>query len=341
MERGFFKVLAGGDEYNDSDKNWIVELSQSCMIWYDSIVNKNDAGGGFDTRRLAIERIRRFKQEVSGNLEKRFIYFICTRPKVRFNTQVLPALITVSGNCAVYFNVRGETKAVYLRFLDPDSEMPYKPKFEVTEKYITIVEINGDRYTYSVHDFFSIFRIDIGFGTNVEYVGITRNPDKRPLNGQHSELSHVIYKALPQDNDVLIYYNVLKVSVQALHAEKGVGFLFANAMIDEIDVELEGKILEKCFIEYFDSSNQLENKDKERAELRNNLTKLARDNRINSILVNYEFGLDTEYWHFSSSSRSINRKHTFIVRLRGEAPIVSAVDIGELNPFIYGIPDWL
>lgn len=164
MERGFFKVLAGGEEYKDSDKNWIVELSHSCMIWYDSIVNKNDAGGGFDTRRLATERIRRFKQEVQENLEKRFIYFICTRPKVRFNTQVPPALITASGYCAVYFDVRGETKAAYLMFLDPDNEMPYKPEFEVTEKYITIVEINGDRHTYSVHDFFQYFVSILGLG---------------------------------------------------------------------------------------------------------------------------------------------------------------------------------
>ncbi|WP_426808778.1 hypothetical protein ABOC32_21450 [Pseudomonas sp. WOUb67] len=161
------------------------------------------------------------------------------------------------------------------------------------------------------------------------------------MSGQHSELTNIIYKALPQDNDVLIYYNTLKVSVQALHAQKGAGFLLANAVRDEVDVELEGKILEKCFIEYFDSDNQLENKGKERAELKNKLSKLAQDNRINSTLVNYEFELDTEYWHFSSSSRPTDKKHTFMVRLYGSSPKVSTIDLGDSTPFIDGIPDLL
>lgn len=85
----------------------------------------------------------------------------------------------------------------------------------------------------------------------------------------------------------------------AINTKANLTFTIANSMVNEIDVELEGKILEKCFIFYFDSKNQARNKVKEHKELETNLINISNKNKINAIHVNYEFNkkMSTQYFH--------------------------------------------
>jgi len=86
-------------------------------------------------------------------------------------------------------------------------------------------------------------------------------------------------------------------------------------MTDEIGVELEGKILEKCLIFYFNAVSQSRNKDKELSELKNRLAGIARENRIRSISFYYEIEDSNDYGLFSSSVVSAKHSHRFTVRI--------------------------
>lgn len=105
-------------------------------------------------------------------------------------------------------------------------------------------------------------------------------------------------------------------------------FAIANAMTDEIDVELEGKLLEKCFIFYFDSINQSRNKDKELLELKSSLHKISVENKINAIHVCYELEEPNEYGVFSSSRVTPKSGHVFTVRKHEDD--VEIVDSSEI-----------
>ena len=95
-------------------------------------------------------------------------------------------------------------------------------------------------------------------------------------------------------------------------------FVIPNSMTDEIGVELEGKVIEKCFIFYFDAINQSRNKKKELSELKNSLVKMAQENKINSIYFYYEFEDINDYAVFSSSLIDPDYCHRFSVCLEND-----------------------
>lgn len=91
MSRGMFASIAASDAYKNADKEWCVELQTYHKYWYDLVVNPNDVADYFDTRKLIVEYLRAVKKHVEESLEKRFIYFICSREKVRFDTNKKPS----------------------------------------------------------------------------------------------------------------------------------------------------------------------------------------------------------------------------------------------------------
>jgi hypothetical protein len=174
--------------------------------------------------------------------------------------------------------------------------------------------------------------VDLGFPTLVQYVGYTQSPEKRPTNGSHTGLSDVLTRVSNDENDAFLIFNLFKVLTRGANTQYMLNFMFANAMTDEIGSDLEGRIIEKCFISYFDSENQTRARDKEYAELRNNLGVLVSQNKINSIQFVYEVDPPTEYWKLGSSSRQPSLRHAFTVKLKD-----GAICIEDGAPLMTGI----
>jgi len=317
MSRGFFASIIDNEAYKNSEKNWSIELSNSWMYWYDLLANPNDTGYPFDTKKLIVEYLTNLKKKVEQSLEKRFVYFICSRPKIRFNTKKKPTYNPFTKRYKFHLLVgkKGRKKTARIAFFNIKTEKFEKNKFEITEKYITITDSEGDKTTSSIHDFLSNAEVNFELPTKVEYVGYTKNPDSRPTNGAHSGLSDVLHNVSNEESDILIFFNLFKVSTYASSQNQALNFLISNPMTNEINVDLEGQIIEKSFILYFDSDKQNKNKDNEKNELKNNLLKLSKENKIDSIRVYYEFERPTEYWLLSSSSIAPRADHRFTVKL--------------------------
>ena len=99
-------------------------------------------------------------------------------------------------------------------------------------------------------------------------------------------------------------------------------FSIANSLIDEVKVDLEGLIIEKCLILYFDANNQTKNKIRERSELKNNLNTLSSDNKIDLIHFIYEFENECEYFKFYSSKIVESYRQTFTAKLDCDEPSI-------------------
>jgi hypothetical protein len=322
MSRGIYKSVLEMEEYQEAEKDWHVELSFSNMHWFDLIVAPNEI---IDTRKAIVDYLKFLKDEVKKNLEKRFIYFICSRIKVRFNTNIEPQYDQLTGDLKLHLLIgknKEDTKVQTSLNFYHDRQI-VKPKIELSEKFITFIVENGDKHIMSVHDFLSAFEIEIKQPTTIQYIGYTKNPDTRPTSGAHGGLNEILYKVSNEENDILIFFNLFKVMSNTTHKKSMMNFTVPNSMTDEINVDLEGAIIEKCFILYFDSNNQSKNKAKERGELRNTLAQLSTENKINSIVFYYEFERPNEYWKFCSSSVSPSYKHLFTAALDGDRPLIT------------------
>ncbi|QJY36181.1 hypothetical protein HOO69_05945 [Vibrio europaeus] len=315
MNRGLFSSMIGNDLYKASDKEWIVELEKYHRYWYDLVVNPGEVADYFDTRQLIVKHLKRIKKEVEEHLDKRFVYFICSRERVRFNTKKKPTFNRITGKTKLHLLIgeKAIKKSVKCTFADYNTGKAFKPNINLTDKYITFTDETGYRTTYCIHDFLEESMINLGIDSRVEYVGYTKKPHTRPTNGSHTGLSDVLYQIAEEKRDSLIYFNVFKVTARAVNSDKNVHIHITNAMTNEINAELEGKILEKCFIFYFNSKIQTRNKENEYRELENNLIKLATENKIKSIHIGYEFEVPNEYGLFSSSEVPAKIGHVFTV----------------------------
>jgi len=330
MGRGEYSYMTENKAYIDSKKSWAVELSNTHMYWYDLLVNPSEVAEYFDTRQIIVDHLKRLKNEVEENLEKRFIYFICSRTKVRFDTsqKFYYSPFRNSAKIRLLIGKDKKKKSIYITFADTNTIERSKPRLEVWDKYITIHRDEENKETYSVHDFLAHSGTNLGFHSNVEYVGYTKNPHSRPTNGSHTGLSDALFNVSNEDNDTLLFFNLFKVTTIAESANSILNFYISNTMSDEVKVDLEGKLIEKSFILYFDSNNQNRNKKQELEELEKNLNKISNENNINSIHYSYEMDGESEYWNFSSSKIDGKKEHVFTIE--SDENGINIVDSSEI-----------
>jgi hypothetical protein len=310
-----FRSLAGQDGYQSAEKDWIVELLSSNCYWYDLLASPPPE---VDTRKGIVQYLGALRQVVEESLEKRFIYFICTRKRVRFDTSKKPRYRLLGSSLVFHVLVGREQKSVRLEvdFIDPASGRPFKPVVDISDRFISVRSGDGAPILMSIHDFLMSVHIDMGFPTMVQYVGYTQSPETRPTNGSHTGLSDVLARVSNEENDVFLIFNLFKVLTKATNAGNMLNFIVANAMTDEIGADLEGRIIEKCFISYFDSENQTRARKAESGELKRSLRNIGANNKINSVQFVYEAEPPTEYWMLGSSHISPSLRHVFTVRLR-------------------------
>ncbi len=307
MARGEYDTIIKNRIYKDAKKSWNIELIQSDMVWYDLVVNDHEI---FPLGKIVKERFRNLNQFVKDTLEKRFVYFIASRKKVRFSTAKQPKYSLIGKKLYIFLEV-GKEKKIKKVVFPLSYEGSERPQVEASDKFLTFTDVRGDKYTISIHDFLLNNRINIGLETFVQYVGKTKVPEQRPIDGSHVGLNKVLYKLSNEDNDIFIFYNIFKVMVLARNEEFNAEFLASNSMTNEINVNKEGDILEKSFILHFSSENQLQNLDREIGEFRNNLIEIAIKNKIEKLTMRYEVDDESEYYKFGSSSIKAKHNHSF------------------------------
>lgn len=290
--------------YKNAVKQLVVSLKEFHRYWYDLIVFPNAVADYFDSRELIREKLDSLKKQVAEKFDKHFVYFILSRKAVRFDMSFEP--IISSNNVRIKILIGKDKKE---KFLSVNFQNQFH-RIELLDKYITIWESKWYKVTYTIHEFLDKFNFNLEIYNKVEYVGYTKNPDTRPTNGAHSGLSDILYKVPNDDNDFLIIFNVFETLIEGYNAEKEITFIVMNPL----DARLEGELIEKCLICYFDSENQNRNKFKEETELKNSI---IREN-FSSITINYECELTNDYSFFYSKYRKPNQRHWFQVKVRNE-----------------------
>ncbi len=307
--RGMFSNVLDMDAYQEGEKQWYVELQQSSRYWYELIINDSKE---YPFRKNIFQELKELKNLVKEQLDKRFIYFITTRQKIRFSKTKKPRYAWFGNKLYVYLEIGANKKKKRIAVEVFDEKMqPVKFNVETTDTIISLIDKTGLKMSFSVHDFLEMNAVDLGITSEVHYVGYTKNPDTRPINGLHAGLTDTLYNTSKEEYDVFVYYNLFKVTTQAANKAYGINFVIPNSMTDEVKVDQEGLILEKCLILYFDALNQNRNREKEKSELENHLIELANEFKIKRVIFDLEMEQPTEYFRFGSSAVETKDRHWF------------------------------
>jgi hypothetical protein len=274
-----------------------------------------------NSRRDVRRKIADAKRRHAGYFDRRFIYFICSRHKVRFSVTSQARLSMAANQLLVHLEIHGQQAVVQHsvpadRFLRIDgSGRPHLPQVENSEVAITFSYPGSYRETMSVHDFLLTHEIDLGFGSYVHYVGLTKNPDTRPLSGRHDGRARTLARLQGTERDVLFFYNTFAVRYladdPALHAR----FWVSNAMSDDVDILAEGLTLEKLFIGHFlpDCQGDLES---ELTQLNNRLGTLHQQHNVARVNVDFEVDSTSDYYSFYSQHVPLLSRSAFTLNLR-------------------------
>ena len=314
MTRGAFNFLRDEKFYKKIDKVWYVNVIRSDCFWFDLIANKSDT---YELQEPIKTYLRSLKQHVEETLEKRFIYFFASRPKVRVDIKRKPRYSRFSGALIITLLVGGCRRRVKakVRFCNENGDV-VKPEVWADEKFIRIFNASGGSTTYPIHDFIRVFKIELGFNTQIHYVGLTKNPESRPTNRQHRGITDTLLNVSTGDNDFFLFVNLFKVTCFAHDHDYGMSFAISNAMIDEVSVNLEGAIIERSLVTYFNSPIQKNEDSHERSGLVAALKRIKSERNIVSITVDLEMEIPDEYFTFFSPSILPAERHIFSFKLK-------------------------
>lgn len=306
--RGIFGFLADHPAYKSLPKIWHVTTLHSDCFWWDMIVNPILV----DNKNPIAVYLKNLKEEVEKTLERRFIYYFVSRPKVRFDLSRPPYRKLFTKDLVVNFLVGKSQKRVKVRIKPNNREVAKNIASELlSDKFIKFTYPNGNSEVLSVHDFIMVLEIELGLTSMIHYVGITKNPEDRPLSRKHRGVSDTLYNFSTEEHDFFLFMNLHRVIARSVDSNSPVSFMVGNSWMDEILVDPEGKIIEQSLILYFDSSIQKEDKPRAKSALENSLRSLKSERDISKIIFELEIESTNEYWNFYSERVHVARRHVF------------------------------
>lgn len=310
MNRGFVRSISTLDPYKAAPKRWYVHLSQTDCFWYDLIVNPPRAA---ESSNPVKSYLLALKEQVENSLEKRFIYMYGARKKLRFETDKPLSKKFFSRRPHVNVLVGRDRRRLSLPCdLSPlGVENLDSLRVAATDRFLSLSPEEGPQMTIAIHDFMQLFAAPAGDATEIHYVGLTKNPHRRPLGREHRGYSDMVSGVGSEEHDFFLYVSLFKAMVKADHEQSGLHFLVANSMIDELDVQREGELIERAFIAYFDSRFQPESGASERAKLKSLLDRIKSERNIEEVVVDFEVEEPSPYYRFCSQARAAADRHVF------------------------------
>lgn len=318
MTRGLYSSIQEMPEYNNAEKSWHITIDSSYFLWYDLIIDPP-----FDEAKKELkEMLNNFKEYVESTNEKRFIYFVTSRKKVRFNVKKQPKFSFFDRRkLTIYFLIGNKGKRKIEIYFP--SEIPNN--VTVDEKFIYFHRESSESLAYPIHYFLRDFGINLGIASEVHYVGITEDPVRRTLGFKHRGLTEILYKVPTSENDIFLTVNTFKVGSFTKIEERAIDIISTNSMIYDIPLEKEGLVIEKALIYYFNSEFQEIDK-KAWGEFRNLLIMMKEKKNIGSVSFHLELNEPNEYDIMGSKDVEARISHSFLWQLKDKEPELMRFD---------------
>ncbi|MFQ6589916.1 MULTISPECIES: hypothetical protein [Pseudomonas] len=315
--RGYLSFIKDNPVYKNSEKDWHVELTDYTVFWFDLLVNPPE---GVDYQKRISDQLRAYRKEVEECNDKRFVYFITSRGKVRFSTKTAPEYSWTKKEVIIHLEVGSKKKPKKVR-------LPALPEFIGVQLPVIFDEGRfiglwgpGQPYAtgFTVHEFLMMHSINLGIDTEVLYVGSTDDPARRPLKRDHRGYSDSLYGISTAEKDVFVYYNLFKALSITKESPYALHFILGNSMIDEVQKKEEGLLLEHGLIHYFGAKSQEKSREQEYGRLREGMSRLKENYKIASVNFHIEAETSTEYWTLYSSQVQSEHRHRFSLTLDGD-----------------------
>ncbi len=235
------------------------------------------------------------------------VYYISIRPKVRI---IKCKKMNYCDNSSMSFTITEGTKKYKIKtkiqsianFLNVDVKEITEVLFQ--DKYIFCKYKNDHGMIITVYDLLNLSEFRLQEKNEIYYIGYTKNPSKRPFDGNHSGLNTVLYNYYDKrEHDIFISYQ--QFHVNSLIEVPNMVFQASNTMLDEIAITTEAKIIESSLIERY-IPNLRKNYLSESGYLKNVFIQELNDAKIETLNFLLDYSISGSLFRYRNNYNSID-----------------------------------
>ncbi|MBB3223307.1 hypothetical protein [Pseudoduganella umbonata] len=288
---------------------WTATVAETKFYWYDLLVE----GGPLPDFRDPIGRyLRRMQFAIDGTMEKRLLYFLVARPRVRFDLQrsVSWSFFSLKLTIPVLIGA-DERKSTITIDLDVPFEATYKkPLVQVQDKFL-LLNWGALVETLSIHDLIQRYDTGLAFPGTVLYVGQTHDPAGKLAKGQHAPVNRARNAAM-LDSDVFLLIQRFDVKVDTT----------ATDLSEEASTRTHTDMIEGALIGYFESDDSRLRTEIERGNRRDHLADLQFTYFLQKLTVDLGFEGANGFYDLESPQAGLSRRHLFECTFEAGRPVI-------------------
>ncbi|GGY84359.1 hypothetical protein ACFFTM_05395 [Pseudoduganella plicata] len=277
---------------------WTATVAESKFYWYDLL-----AGGGPlpDFRDPVGRYLRRMQFALDGTMEKRLLYFLIARPRVRIDTHrnVSWGFFSLKLTIPILLGA-AERKSTLTIDLDVPFEATLKkPTVQLQDKFL-LLNWGALTETLSIHDLIQRYQPEPTFPSTVLYVGQTHDPAGKLAKGL-SPLVNRLRESVMDENDTFLLIQRMDVKVETT----------ARDMSEEASVRTQTDLIEGALIRYFEGPAPRARKEVELGTRRERLEELQKTYLLERLTVDLGFKDADAFHELTSEHVPIARRHLF------------------------------
>lgn len=305
-------IIADPAARSHTPQSWDVTVSESKFYWYDLLVDFPPVP---DFRDPLGRYLRRMQFAVEATMEKRLMYMLVSRPKLRFDTSRSTSWGFFGLKLSIPILVGGEQKrdSIAIELKVPEDATLKKPTVQVFERFLTL-NWGSMIETYSIHDLLQSFDTKHDYPTKVHYVGQTRDPAGRLLKGRISGVNRVCDNNGPDFDNFLL--------IQRLDFSTGAPIPGADS--DEMqDMLLKDQmdLLECILIKYFEVENEKVRSPREVQSREARVASLYHAHMLQRLQVDLALEAPDAFQNLYSDKVKESARHLFEVTFKGSEPV--------------------
>lgn len=292
---------------SSAPRAWEVKATDSKFYWYDLLTDFPPVP---DFRDPIGRYLRRMQFALDATMEKRLMYFLVSRPRLRFDAKRPPSwgfFSSLKLTIPILVGAEQKRESISIEIKVPDDATLKKPTVQVFDCLITL-NWGSLIETYSVHDLLQQYDTGLEFPSKIHYVGQTRDTAARLAKGRVIAVNRLCDKHR-EDSDNFLLIQQLSVSVQPVPGLRQ----SAEASVLEKDLQLKSQMdaLEGILIKYFEADALPHRGEREQMARAARLHKLQRAHQIQRVMIDMGFEQPDAFQQLFSAHVAVANRHVF------------------------------
>jgi hypothetical protein len=239
------ELIADAAARSHTPQSWNVTVSESKFYWYDLLI---DAPAGPDFRDPLGRYLRRMQFAIEATMEKRLMYALVSRPRLRFDTTRSTSwgFFSLKLSLPVLVGAEGKRQTIAIELKVPEDATLKKPTVQVFERFVTL-NWGSLLETYSIHDLLQSFDVKLDYPSKVHYVGQTHDPAGKLLKGRVSGVNRAMDQA---GSDVDYFLLIQRLDIRSDCMSDPASEL--SDLAQDLQLKDQMDLLECALIKYFE-----------------------------------------------------------------------------------------